>query len=174
MRTAVDVHDDLLDRARRELGTTTKKDTIHEALRLVADCRADLEAVQALIAIDRDWGRNRRRRQGSRERAERGVSIPPNLYLIHLSLGPDADSRRRRTTHGNPARRCRGNVPAAGPRGRPERSNLPGRRIDPRPALPGDHRPARNRHGRDPIARSSHRPGDPLWTCWERPAGPMI
>ena len=55
MRTVVDVDDDLLDRARREVGTTTKKDTIHEALRLVAERAARLEAIQALISIDRDW-----------------------------------------------------------------------------------------------------------------------
>jgi Arc/MetJ family transcription regulator len=55
MRTVVDLDEDLLDRARRELGTATKKDTIHEALRLVAERSARLEAIQALIAIDRDW-----------------------------------------------------------------------------------------------------------------------
>jgi Arc/MetJ family transcription regulator len=55
MRTVVDVDDGLLDRARRELGTTTKKDTIHEALRLVAERSARLEAIQELISIDRDW-----------------------------------------------------------------------------------------------------------------------
>jgi hypothetical protein len=37
------------------LGTTTKKDTIHEALRLVADRSARLDAVRELMAIDRDW-----------------------------------------------------------------------------------------------------------------------
>ncbi len=55
MRTVVDIDEELLDRARRELGTTTKKDTIHQALRLVAERAARLEAVQALLAIDRDW-----------------------------------------------------------------------------------------------------------------------
>jgi Arc/MetJ family transcription regulator len=55
MKTVVDLDEDLLNRARRELGTTTKKDTIHEALRLVAERRARLEAVQDLIAVDRDW-----------------------------------------------------------------------------------------------------------------------
>jgi Arc/MetJ family transcription regulator len=55
MRTVVDLDEELLERARRELGTTTKKDTIHEALRLVAERGARLEAVQALLAIDRDW-----------------------------------------------------------------------------------------------------------------------
>ena len=35
MKRVVDLDEDLLDRARRELGTTTRKETIHEALRLV-------------------------------------------------------------------------------------------------------------------------------------------
>jgi Arc/MetJ family transcription regulator len=55
MKTVVDLDEDLLERARRELGTTTKKDTIHEALRLVAERSARLEAVQQLLAINRDW-----------------------------------------------------------------------------------------------------------------------
>ena len=55
MKTVVDLDQDLLDRARRELGTTTKKDTIHEALRLVAERGARLQAVQELLSVDRDW-----------------------------------------------------------------------------------------------------------------------
>lgn len=55
MRTVIDLDEDLLDRARRELGTTTKKETIHEALRLVAERSARLEAIQELLSIDRDW-----------------------------------------------------------------------------------------------------------------------
>jgi Arc/MetJ family transcription regulator len=55
MRTVIDLDEELLDRARRELGTTTKKDTIHEALRLVAERSARLDAVRELMAIDRDW-----------------------------------------------------------------------------------------------------------------------
>jgi Arc/MetJ family transcription regulator len=55
MKTVIDLDEDLLDRARRELGTTTKKGTIHEALRLVAERSARLEAVQELLSIDRDW-----------------------------------------------------------------------------------------------------------------------
>ena len=47
--------EDLLDRARRELGTTTKKDTIHEALRLVADRASRLQAIHELMSIERDW-----------------------------------------------------------------------------------------------------------------------
>jgi Arc/MetJ family transcription regulator len=55
MKTVVDLDEDLLERARRELGTATKKETIHEALRLVAERTARLEAIQELMAIDRDW-----------------------------------------------------------------------------------------------------------------------
>ena len=55
MKTVVDLDEDLLDRARRELGTTTKKETIHEALRLVAERSARLQAIQELLSIDRDW-----------------------------------------------------------------------------------------------------------------------
>lgn len=55
MKTVIDLDEELLDRARRELGTTTKKDTIHEALRLVAERSARLEAVHELLSIDRDW-----------------------------------------------------------------------------------------------------------------------
>ena len=55
MKTVIDLDEDLLDRARRELGTTTKKDTIHEALRLVAERSARLDAVRELLSIDRDW-----------------------------------------------------------------------------------------------------------------------
>ena len=55
MKTVIDLDEDLLERARRELGTATKKDTIHEALRLVAERTARLGAIQELLAIDRDW-----------------------------------------------------------------------------------------------------------------------
>ncbi|HET8681473.1 MAG TPA: type II toxin-antitoxin system VapB family antitoxin [Micromonosporaceae bacterium] len=55
MKTVIDLDESLLDRARRELGTTTKKDTIHEALRLVAERGTRLAAVQELMSIDRDW-----------------------------------------------------------------------------------------------------------------------
>jgi len=55
MKAVVDLDEDLLDRARRELGTTTKKETIHEALRLVAERSARLQAIQELLSIDRDW-----------------------------------------------------------------------------------------------------------------------
>ena len=55
MRTVIDLDEDLLDRARRELGTATKKDTIHAALRLVAERSARLDAIQELLTIDRDW-----------------------------------------------------------------------------------------------------------------------
>jgi Arc/MetJ family transcription regulator len=55
MKTVIDLDEDLLNRARRELGTATKKDTIHEALRLVAERGARLDAIQELMSIDRDW-----------------------------------------------------------------------------------------------------------------------
>jgi Arc/MetJ family transcription regulator len=55
VKTVIDLDEELLDRARRELGTTTKKETIHEALRLVAERGARLEAIQELLSIDRDW-----------------------------------------------------------------------------------------------------------------------
>ncbi|MEV4543786.1 type II toxin-antitoxin system VapB family antitoxin [Micromonospora echinaurantiaca] len=55
MKTVIDLDDELLERARRELGTKSKKDTIHEALRLVAERGERLEAVRELLSIDRDW-----------------------------------------------------------------------------------------------------------------------
>jgi Arc/MetJ family transcription regulator len=55
MKTVVDLDEDLLERARRELGTATKKDTIHEALRLVAERAMRLQAIQELMSIERDW-----------------------------------------------------------------------------------------------------------------------
>jgi Arc/MetJ family transcription regulator len=55
VKTVIDVDEELLDRARRQLGTKTKKETIHEALRLVAERAARLEAIQELISADRDW-----------------------------------------------------------------------------------------------------------------------
>jgi Arc/MetJ family transcription regulator len=36
VRTIIDIDDELLDAAQAELGTTTKKDTVNEALRYVA------------------------------------------------------------------------------------------------------------------------------------------
>ncbi|MFC7548832.1 type II toxin-antitoxin system VapB family antitoxin [Plantactinospora sp. GCM10030261] len=55
MKTVIDLDDELLEQARQELGTKSKKDTIHAALRLVAERSARLEAVRELMAIDRDW-----------------------------------------------------------------------------------------------------------------------
>lgn len=55
MKTVVDLDEDLLECARRELGTTTKKDTIHAALRLVAERGTRLDAVRELLSIERDW-----------------------------------------------------------------------------------------------------------------------
>jgi Arc/MetJ family transcription regulator len=40
MRTIIDVDDALLDAAQSELGTATKKDTVNEALRYVAERNA--------------------------------------------------------------------------------------------------------------------------------------
>jgi len=40
MRTIIDVDDALLEAAQAELGTTTKKDTVNEALRYVAQRQA--------------------------------------------------------------------------------------------------------------------------------------
>jgi len=39
MRTIIDIDDQLLEAAQTELGTTTKKDTVNEALRYVAQRR---------------------------------------------------------------------------------------------------------------------------------------
>ncbi|CCH20821.1 type II toxin-antitoxin system VapB family antitoxin [Micromonospora lupini] len=55
MKTVIDLDDELLERARRELGTKSKKDTIHAALRLVAERSERLEAIQELLSVDRDW-----------------------------------------------------------------------------------------------------------------------
>lgn len=55
MKTVIDLDDELLERARRELGTKSKKDTIHAALRLVAERSERMEAVRELLSIDRDW-----------------------------------------------------------------------------------------------------------------------
>ncbi|MDG4768208.1 type II toxin-antitoxin system VapB family antitoxin [Solwaraspora sp. WMMD406] len=54
-KTVIDLDEELLDRARRELGTSTKEETIHEALRIVAERGGRLAAVQELMSIDRDW-----------------------------------------------------------------------------------------------------------------------
>jgi Arc/MetJ family transcription regulator len=40
MRTIIDVDDELLEAAQAELGTATKKDTVNEALRYVAQRQA--------------------------------------------------------------------------------------------------------------------------------------
>jgi len=45
MRTIIDVDDALLDAAQSELGTATKKDTVNEALRYVAERKARSRAV---------------------------------------------------------------------------------------------------------------------------------
>ena len=45
MRTVIDVDDALLDAAQAELGTATKKDTVNEALRYVAERKARARAI---------------------------------------------------------------------------------------------------------------------------------
>ncbi|MTK04374.1 type II toxin-antitoxin system VapB family antitoxin [Micromonospora sp. CP22] len=55
MKTVIDLDDELLERARRELGTKSKKDTIHAALRMVAERGERMEAIRELLSIDRDW-----------------------------------------------------------------------------------------------------------------------
>ena len=45
MRTIIDVDDTLLEAAQSELGTATKKDTVNEALRYVAERKARSRAV---------------------------------------------------------------------------------------------------------------------------------
>ncbi|MET8836098.1 type II toxin-antitoxin system VapB family antitoxin [Micromonospora sp. NPDC004540] len=55
MKTVIDLDDELLERARQELGTKSKKDTIHAALRLVAERSERMEAIRELLSIDRDW-----------------------------------------------------------------------------------------------------------------------
>ncbi|MEO3771737.1 type II toxin-antitoxin system VapB family antitoxin [Micromonospora sp. B9E7] len=55
MKTVIDLDDELLDRARRELGTKSKKDTIHAALRLVAERSERAQAIRELLSVDQDW-----------------------------------------------------------------------------------------------------------------------
>jgi Arc/MetJ family transcription regulator len=45
VRTIIDIDDALLDAAQAELGTTTKKDTVNEALRYVAERNARARAI---------------------------------------------------------------------------------------------------------------------------------
>jgi Arc/MetJ family transcription regulator len=45
VRTIIDVDDELLDAAQAELGTATKKDTVNEALRYVAERKARSRAL---------------------------------------------------------------------------------------------------------------------------------
>jgi Arc/MetJ family transcription regulator len=47
MKTMIDVDDDALELAARELGTTTKKDTVNAALALVASRRRRIEELLA-------------------------------------------------------------------------------------------------------------------------------
>jgi Arc/MetJ family transcription regulator len=45
MRTIIDVDDEMLEAAQAELGTATKKDTVNQALRYVAERQARSRAV---------------------------------------------------------------------------------------------------------------------------------
>jgi Arc/MetJ family transcription regulator len=45
MRTIIDIDDELLEAAQSELGTATKKDTVNEALRFVAERRTRSRAI---------------------------------------------------------------------------------------------------------------------------------
>lgn len=44
MKTMIDIDDEALDRAAKELGTTTKKDTVNAALAFVAERRRRIDA----------------------------------------------------------------------------------------------------------------------------------
>jgi hypothetical protein len=45
MRTVIDIDDELLEAAAAELGTTTKRDTVNEALRQIAERKARANAI---------------------------------------------------------------------------------------------------------------------------------
>lgn len=45
MRTIIDIDDELLEAAQSELGTATKKETVNEALRYVAERQARSRAI---------------------------------------------------------------------------------------------------------------------------------
>jgi hypothetical protein len=69
MHTVIDLDDDILDRARPELGTT-KKDPIHEALPLPAERGARGAAIDELLS------RSRLDRPSSTPRLGPGCTIP--------------------------------------------------------------------------------------------------
>lgn len=58
MRTMIDLDDELLTSAQRELGTTTKKDTVNEALRFVVERQKRVQARLHADLSDRvpGWG----------------------------------------------------------------------------------------------------------------------
>ncbi len=70
MRTVIDVDDELVERAAKELGTKTKKDTVNEALRLAAERQS---RVADIFASD-ETGRL------------------PDDALLSLGIGEDADN----------------------------------------------------------------------------------
>jgi len=52
-KTLIDIDDDLLDRVRRELGTTSKRATVNEALRLVDRHTRQAKSLRDLADNDR-------------------------------------------------------------------------------------------------------------------------
>jgi hypothetical protein len=56
MKTLVDIEEDLLAAAAAELGTTTKKDTVNEALRFVAGRRQRVQERIEGVDLPRTFG----------------------------------------------------------------------------------------------------------------------
>ncbi|GAA1356010.1 type II toxin-antitoxin system VapB family antitoxin [Streptomyces beijiangensis] len=55
-RTVIDLDDDALEAAARELGTTTKRDTINTALREIVDRNRRLRALHELQDLTQEGG----------------------------------------------------------------------------------------------------------------------
>jgi Arc/MetJ family transcription regulator len=55
-RTMIDVDEEALSAAAERLGTTTKRDTVNEALRRVARSPTQASAVRAILALATDLG----------------------------------------------------------------------------------------------------------------------
>jgi Arc/MetJ family transcription regulator len=55
-RTMVDLDETALDQAAERLGTTTKRDTVNEALRRVAASPSQASAARAILALATDVG----------------------------------------------------------------------------------------------------------------------
>ncbi|WP_067997231.1 type II toxin-antitoxin system VapB family antitoxin [Nocardia pseudobrasiliensis] len=56
MKTMIDLDDEALELAARELGTTTKKDTVNAALRFVAERRRRVEEILSDYPTSLGWG----------------------------------------------------------------------------------------------------------------------